>query len=333
MASDAPPPSPAPRTDTFGSSVLAGVRQPSPWQRWLPYAQLVRLPNVFTAMADIGLGALATAALPEQWLAFICLILASSCLYCSGMVWNDYFDLQQDYRERSYRPLPSGRVSLRQVVALGTGLMAAGVLFAGLADWRTEGVRWHSLWLALFLVLAIFLYNGWLKRTWAGPIGMGACRFLNVLLGLSVAAAGAGAWGTLLALTVGVYIVGVTWFARTEARLSQQNILAGAAGVLLAGVLLALTVPALAKESGATVATSIWFPYLLVAFGFFVGLPVADAIRRPVPAKVQAAVKRLVLGLVVLDAILATALAGLIGLVLLLLLIPATYLGRWVYST
>src|SRR5262245_28722487 len=78
--------------------------------RLLPYAQLVRLPNVFTALADIALGALVTAALPAHWPAFVLLLLASACLYSAGMVWNDYFDLEQDRRERPFRPLPSGRI-------------------------------------------------------------------------------------------------------------------------------------------------------------------------------------------------------------------------------
>jgi hypothetical protein len=40
-----------------------------------------------------------------------------------------------------------------------------------------------------------------------------------------------------------------------------------------------------------------------------------------------------VLGLVLLDAVLATSLAGPIGLAIGLLLLPAAYVGRWVYST
>lgn len=325
----------------MSTAPLAGpevIVAPSPaWQRFLPYAQLLRLPNVFTAFADICLGAFATAALPEQWLSFICLLLASGCLYCSGMVWNDYFDLEQDKRERSFRPLPSQRINLGRAVMLGLVLMAVGVGFAVLADMlrqSAEQLAWPgpSLRLAILLVTAIFLYDGWLKRTWAGPISMGACRFLNVLLGLSVGETATGTWGILLAGAVGLYIVGVTWFARTEARTSNQNMLAGAAGVMLAGLVLALSVPALAKDS-LTITPSPLFPYLLVAFGFFVGIPVLNAIHRPLPAKVQAAVKRAVLGLVLLDAILATSLAGFLGLSVALLLVPSYYLGRWIYST
>ena len=75
------------------------------------------------------------------------------------------------------------------------------------------------------------------------------------------------------------------------------------------------------------------FVYLLVAFAFAVGLPVVRACEAPTPSRVQRAVKRAVLGLIALDAVLATAAAGVIGLVLLLLLPPAVVLGRRVYST
>src|SRR5215813_9803834 len=144
------------------------------------YAQLVRLPNLPTALADICLGALATAALPAHTVPFLWLLLCSACLYSSGMVWNDYFDQEQDRRERPFRPLPSGRVTPREAVQLGAGLMAAGVACALVAGRL-------SVWLALALVVAILAYDGWLKRTWAGPVAMGLCRFLNVLLGVSLA--------------------------------------------------------------------------------------------------------------------------------------------------
>jgi 4-hydroxybenzoate polyprenyltransferase len=312
----------------------------SPWawrtsamSRLRSLAQLVRLPNVFTALADIGLGALVVGALPERWLAFLLLLWASACLYCAGMVWNDFFDVAQDSRERPFRPIPSGRVSRRQAALLGGILLAAGVSFALLAGWALPA--WSSVpaVLAVLLVVAILSYDGLLKRTPAAPLLMGTCRFLNVLLGLSLAGSLDWGRGIYLALVVGVYIVGVTWFARTEARASSRLRLAGGAAVMLAGLLLALPVPAVLAGGPWRVQTSVLFPFLLVAFGFLVGLPVCRALSEPVPARVQAAVKRSVLGLVVLDAVLATAGPGTVGLLLLLLLPPALVLGKRLYST
>jgi 4-hydroxybenzoate polyprenyltransferase len=297
------------------------------------YAQLVRLPNIFTALADICLAALAAQALPDYWLPLVFLLFSSACLYCGGMVWNDYFDLEQDRRERPFRPLPSGRVTPAQAARLGALLLAAGIGFAALADVRPEGFRASSVLLALGLVLAILLYDAWLKRTWAGPLGMGLCRVLNVLLGLSVVPGWVGGWGLYLALLVGLYIVGVTWFARTEASVSNQTALGLAAGVMLGALLLSLGLPVLAQQEASPPTSSVLFPYLLVAFGFIVGIPVCNAIAVPEPKRVQIAVKRCVLGLIALDAIFASALAGTVGLVLLLLLPPAMYLGKWIYST
>jgi 4-hydroxybenzoate polyprenyltransferase len=289
------------------------------------YAQLARLPNLPTALADICLGVLAAAALPQHSFAFATLLLASACLYSGGMVWNDYFDQEQDRRERPFRPLPSGRITPRQAALLGAGLLVAGVLLSLLAG-KTSVV------IAICLAVTILAYDGWLKPTWAGPLAMGTCRFLNVLLGVS--ACGSLVWplGGHLALIVGLYIVGVTGFARTEVRLSNQNALRGAAAAMLASLLLALPLPSLLPEGQHS---SFLFPYLLVALGFFVGVPILRAIDNPVPSQVQAAVKRALIALIVLDTVLATATAGAVGLAILLLLAPSLYLNRksWLYAT
>src|SRR5271166_2427559 len=87
--------------------VTPSPSHPVIWSRLKPYAQLVRLPNVFTAFADICLGALAAHILPDKWLPFVLLLLSSGCLYCAGMVWNDFFDIEQDCKERPFRPIPS----------------------------------------------------------------------------------------------------------------------------------------------------------------------------------------------------------------------------------
>jgi 4-hydroxybenzoate polyprenyltransferase len=303
------------------------------YPKLLAYAQLLRLPNVFTAFADICLGAAAAGYVAERPGVFTLLLAASGCLYCAGMVFNDYFDRYEDAKARPFRPIPSGRVSPRMALSVGALLMLAGGGFA--AATTNFAVYTGGLFtppgIASLLIAAALLYDAYLKRTPLGPLGMGTCRFLNVLLGLSAVTdiRPLGLADFHLAAAVGVYIVGVTWFARTEEGESSRRHLRLASLVMLVGVLLGLTVPA--HFEGRT--APIYFPYLVAAFLFFVGLPVVKAIRRPEPKQVQAAVKRAILGLVVLDAILATAFVGLPGLLILLLLPPALLLGKWVYST
>jgi 4-hydroxybenzoate polyprenyltransferase len=307
------------------------------YPKLLAYAQLLRLPNVFTAFADICLGAAATGLIADAPGAFVFALAASGCLYCAGMVLNDYFDRSDDAKTRPYRPIPSGRVSPRTALILGGVLIIAGSFFAVLADNAHVKFAYPSPpRVAALLIVAILLYNAYLKRTPLGPLGMGVCRFLNVLLGLSVT------WPRPipdelmwhLAAVVGAYIVGVTWFARTEEAASNRRQLMLAAGVMLLAVLGGLLVPAHFAPGTAHPDPAPWyFPYLVAGFIFYVGTPVVRAIRRPEPKPVQAAVKRGILGLVVLDAVLATAFVGWPGLLILLLLPPALRLGKWVYST
>jgi 4-hydroxybenzoate polyprenyltransferase len=299
--------------------------------RILPYAQLLRIPNVFTAFADILLGTIAAGTLLSRPIASVLLLLASGCLYCAGMVWNDVFDLAEDRRDRPFRPIPSGRVSLSSARWIGFVLLLAGLVLASAAGWDGERFHWPPTEIALVLVAAILLYDSWLKRTPVGPLGMAVCRFLNVLLGLSLADAETFPWNVRLhlALVVGLYIVGVTWFARSEAGRSNKYQLRGAAAVMLAALLLALAVP-VHRPEGMYLAL---YPFLLVGLGFLIALPVVKAIEKPEAANVQAAVKRCIFGLVILDAVLATAFVGPAGLLIILLLLPGLWLGHWVYST
>jgi 4-hydroxybenzoate polyprenyltransferase len=280
-------------------------------------ARLVRLPALPTAMADVLLGALVTGALltAAGWAKFLVLLVGSAFLYMSGMVLNDYFDEEDDRKHRPDRPIPAGEISSRTALFIGLGLMVAGVVLASLVA---------SPVLACLLAVAIFAYDAVLKQTPLGPISMGLCRALHVLLACSL---GGFMWkqpGVHLALTVGVYVIGVTWFARNEEKRSTKAELGGAAAVLVAALVLGLAVPVFCPENTA----SPLFPYLLVALGFLLGASVWRAINDPQPLQVQAGVKQLLIGLILLDAVLASGAAGTLGLVVLVLALPALLLAR-----
>jgi hypothetical protein len=285
-------------------------------------ARLVRLPALPTALADVLMAALAVGALPARVPQLVLLLFGSGCLYMAGMVLNDWFDQEEDRRDRPERPIPSGEVSSRGAGLLGFGLLALGTLLAALAA---------SPVLAVGLALMILIYDGYAKGSWLGPFVMGGCRTLNVLLGMSLSGEVMKAPGPHLALVVGLYIVGVTWFARGEAGRSRRDELSAGAGLVLVALCLALAVPAVLPENTA----SPLFPYLLVVLGFVIGVPVWKAIEQPTPARVQKGVGRMLMGLIVLDAALASAVAGSIGLVVLVLLVPGLLLMqmRRMYAT
>ncbi len=297
------------------------------------YLQLLRLPNVFTAMADILLGFLFTHSRLDPWPVFVLLLAASCLMYLAGMVLNDYFDRQQDARERPYRPIPSGRVSAATALWLGATMLVAGAALGGIAsvvsgDWRSGAI-------ALLLAVSVLLYDGVLKRTPAAALAMGTCRVLNVLLGMSAAA---GAWTApnwVVACGVGVYIVGVTIFARTEARQSGRGQLGLGLLVLVGGIALLATLPrwTTGQEWPEIRVPDNWYVFWGL-MALLIGWRCARAIVDPRPPTVQAAVRNCIFSLVIIDAGACLAVQDFFwGVVILSLLLPMTILGRWIYST
>jgi len=171
------------------------------------YLRLIRIPNVFTAFADVAAGVCIARAGGFQW-QDLRLVLASGWLYCAGMVWNDYFDHEVDAVERPERPIPSGAVSLRSAAILGFTLSALGLTLAALHG-RV------ALAIAASLLVAILAYDAALKDTWAGPITMGMCRALNVLLGLG-AHWSARAFTEPLWIVLGIFTLLITRLSRFE---------------------------------------------------------------------------------------------------------------------
>jgi 4-hydroxybenzoate polyprenyltransferase len=319
---------------------------PSPW---LPYLRLMRLPNIFTAMADIAMGFLFVhdlSTLPTNWPVLVVLIAASSLLYTAGMVLNDVYDIEVDRQERPFRPLPSGQINLGFALRLGYLFLICGVLLGAAAGWLEDGNRaspWRSGIVAVVLALAVIAYDAWLKNTPLGPLGMGLCRLLNVLLGMSAAGIAVpsdeafltyhtSSW--LIAGGMGVYITGVTWFARSEAAQSSRPQLILATLMIAAGiVLLALLPQWLHPEKKLLTTDSI--AYLLFAV---LALPMLrralTAISDPQPANVQAMIKHCILSLIMLNAAITMLTSGpMPGLAIAALLAPSLLLGRWIYST
>lgn len=302
------------------------------------YLQLCRFPAVFTAMADIFLGFLLVHIDLQPTGEFGALLAASSCLYLAGMVFNDVFDRTVDVRERPNRPIPSGRIPLRSAVTFGATLIAVGLAAAACAGMR-------SLFVAVLLTACIFAYNGLLKHTPLGPVAMGGCRFLNVILGASSAGLRWTApWGlphVFIAFALGVYVAGVTLFAKKEAERSTRAGLIAATVVINIGLglLLLLSYGVLSRYLSWNGAADARTPSLL--FLAFIALMLnrraVSAISDPAPQRVQAAVKVLLLSIISLDAGLIYAKLGGDGIAFVaatfLLIVPSLAIGRWLYVT
>lgn len=259
------------------------------------YLELLRPPNVMTAVADV-LAGYAVAGLGNGR-ALPWLLAATACLYAGGVVLNDYFDRRLDAVERPERPIPSGRVAPSTAAGLGAALLAAGVAAASQAT-RAAGLT------AFVIAALIVLYDARGKRhAILGPLNMGLCRALNLVLGIAaVPSALAGGWP--LALLSFVYIAAVTVVSRGEVHGGKLGA-AALALVSLAGVVAALVVVALGAEAQSGVALG-----LTALLAWRVLPPFWTVYRDSRPAAIRRAVKAGVLSLVLVDAVIAAAYAG-----------------------
>lgn len=301
------------------------------------YLELVRLPNAFTAVADVAAGYwLATGKL--QWgFPATALALASGSLYSAGIVFNDVRDMETDRRERPHRPLPSGRITKTSAIrlAMGLSILAVALAFAagllgdnGYAGDRGPSGAWLPGLVAVGLLMAILLYDFALKGTLFGPVSMGLCRGLNLLMGMSVAGWFADGTRALVLIAMICYIASVTYFGRDEAGGGTTFRLA-TGGFFLLGSIVFLGVALVPQLAGDFFVSMLW-AVMLVHFGRMAYRTVTN----PSPRQVQSAMKTFILGIIVFDATIgAAAVGGLGGVCILALFIPALWLGRWVYST
>ncbi|MGY0057515.1 SCO3242 family prenyltransferase [Streptomyces sp. LZ34] len=172
------------------------------------WAELLRLPALFTVPGDGLAGAAAVAARPDRRTALA--IGCSLCLYEAGMALNDWADRAEDAVERPHRPLPSGRVRPAAALAAACALTAAGLALAARAGRPALAV-------AVPLAATVWSYDLVLKRTPAGPGAMAVARGLDLLLG---AAATAGHVRPALpsAALLSTHTLAVTAVSRQETR-------------------------------------------------------------------------------------------------------------------
>ncbi|MFB6939748.1 SCO3242 family prenyltransferase [Streptomyces chartreusis] len=177
----------------------------SPIRAW---AELLRLPALFTVPGDALSGAAAVGARPNS--RTLLAIGSSLCLYEAGMALNDWADRAEDAAERPHRPLPSGRVHPAAAFTAACALTGAGLALAARAGRP-------ALTVAVPLAATVWAYDLALKHTPCGPAAMATARALDLVLG---AAATTGRTRAALpsAALLGTHTLAVTVVSRQETK-------------------------------------------------------------------------------------------------------------------
>lgn len=276
------------------------------------YLHLIRPANNLTAISDVvagmciaGLG-MAHYSIPT--VGVICLILSTIGLYSGGIVYNDICDAQLDAIERPERPIPSGKISLSSAHRFVGLLFFLGILSAWVHHWQSGLI-------ALFIAGCAIIYDRWGKhQNWFGPINMGLCRGLNLLLGISILPEQILPYLPIMIVPI-LYIAAITILGRGEVH-GQPKKLIWLSIFLFFIVQLSQIYLAFHFQ---TLPVAIGF---VILHGMIIYLPIGQLIQNPIPQNFGKAVKWGILGLIVMNATWAATANFLIISILLLLLLP-----------
>ncbi|HUS67171.1 MAG TPA: UbiA family prenyltransferase [Kofleriaceae bacterium] len=289
--------------------------------------RLLRIPNVFTAAANVAAGAILARGGTLR-AGDLALCAASACLYLAGMALNDYFDRDIDALERPERPIPSGEIAPYIALAIGVGLLGAGITLAALTAPAAGAV-------AAALAAAILLYDGGLKGGPLGPLAMGTCRFLNVCLGLSVVGpAPPSGWMWLAPATMGAYTMAITLLARDEVAGTSRAAARRAVGLVVGVLVAALAGLVLFSPAGDGVASFAPVAPIAVFIAWRARQVFAPLLAEPSPPALGRAIGGGILLMPAIDAAMVAAGGwATAALAIALLALPSLLLKRHFYMT
>lgn len=314
------------------------------WGTIRDWTQLVRLPTVFTLFSNCAAACVLAGNLFSPLLGVVPTFFASMLAYWAGMILNDVVDIQEDKVHRPTRPLAAGRIS---PVVAGHVATAMLLLVPAIILGVTSILTAQPLWLgaaflsACLLSLCIRAYNSPLKQTRIGPVLMGACRGLNILMvGSTLFALGEESTYPIalivFAAGIALYIAGVTFYARKEETDSDVQTLVFGLMLEVAGLLVIASLPKWVEVGAVqwTLDPTRGYPLLIGLIGLTVLNRGIKGISHPVPRKVQLAVKHALLTLILIDAGVVLMWAGPVYAVcVVLLMVPAFVSALRIRST
>jgi len=276
------------------------------------FLQLMRPANIVTSVSDVLAGIAISGFLintnfsSDDIFPAMLLCISTIGLYGGGVVFNDVFDAALDKIERPERPIPKGIVTITEAAILGSALLLAGMVTAAF-------VSKVSCLLAVSIAIAALIYNKWSKHhVWAGPLNMGLCRGLNLLLGISVVISSISEWWFLAIVPI-IYIAAITMISRGEVHGGSKRTL------YVAGLLYCIVIVAILLLSH-TKGKLLWTTIFLLPFAWMIFSALIKAIRTPAPQNIGKAVKAGVIALILMNAAWAAAF-GMTGLAFLIILL------------
>jgi len=253
---------------------------------------MIRPAGMITAMADVIAGVTIAgrfeSGLDKNFIKILLLCAATAFLFAGGAIYYDVLNAKQDAIDHPNRAIQSGAVSPGWAKPIGFILLLIGIALAGVGS-NVGG------FIALAITFFILIYAKLAKSNPVfGPLFLGICRGLNLILGISLVAFEMQAWWFLALIPI-IYTYAVALIAYSKkSKHTKQDLQIGA--LLYAAALGAILYQA--NANGELETTGVF----LVAFALLILVPLSNAIKHPISGYIEKAAKAGTRYLILMDA-------------------------------
>jgi len=173
------------------------------------YLDLCRVSNLPTVWTNVLVACLLASGQFAP-VSYLLLAFALSCFYLAGMSFNDICDVEHDRLQRPSRPIPAGRVSLRNARILTVALFATGMLLLSAAPHLNGAAA------GVLLLLAIVTYDLHHKGNPFSVLLMASCRFLVFVVAALALTGQLSVWVLVAGGVQFFYVITISLVARHE---------------------------------------------------------------------------------------------------------------------
>ena len=293
---------------------------------------LLRIPNAFTAPSNVIAGYFALTSVQDTSISLTGLIVSSVLLYISGIVFNDYFDIEIDRKERPNRPLPAGLISKNKSLLIAILLLTIGNIITLL-------INPISFVVSILISVVMIAYDYRLKFMKTSPVIMGTARALNVLLGSSISFININHSESsilkliIISFSIFLYTLSITMLSKNEVNVEKQRSKIIIPFIVNFGIIGFLFL---------SIVWQIFDNSMLIFLCLFMSIIIWIFKKTVInkhsidtsPIAIQNAIKNMVISIIILDSSFISGSIGTIyGFLTLLLILPSMVLAKKLYVT
>lgn len=180
-----------------------------------PFLDLCRISNLPTVWTNV-LAAVVLSNTPFSWSNYLILCASLSLFYSGGMCLNDLCDIEVDRVHKPFRPIPSGRLSIREATWFTVAIFGLALSLLFLTPYQ------KALYAGILLLLIILIYDHIHKKHPLTVVLIALCRLIVFIISAIAVSGTVGSGAFIAGFAQFVYILVLSLASRYESSIKRK---------------------------------------------------------------------------------------------------------------